>query len=161
MKRVLATTLLLVLFLMPMGSAWARGDGWEPLGFESLDYVGCNDTHFFIDVTANKSYGRVVTIGGRDVFQINGTLKETITNLDNGKSVDLTSSGPGTILLEEPRVIGEGNWLFFLGPGQSGETGLPDLFTTSGHIDFTVDENGVFQSFELRGTMTDLCQVLG
>jgi hypothetical protein len=159
-KRLLGILLPVLALLAPTSTAWARGDGWEPLDFPDLEYTGCEGTNFFIDATANKEYGRVVTIGGQDVFQITGTLKETVTNLDTGQSIDLESSGPGMLPLDEPRIIGQGNWFFFLMPGQSGETGLPDLFTTSGHIDFTVDENGVFQSFELNGTMTDLCEVL-
>jgi hypothetical protein len=160
MRRLSLLAVVAALLFVPASTALARGDGWEPVPADDVEGQFCDGVNFFIDFTANKEYGRVVTLGGQDVFQITGTLKATVTNLDSGESIDVEASGPGTFPLDELRVIGEGNWIFFLMPGQGELLGLPDLFTTSGHIDFTIDENGVFQTFELKGTMTDLCELL-
>jgi hypothetical protein len=160
-RRLIVLLLGVVVLMTPASPALARGDGWEFLPpVEAEDEFCGPGTDIAVQYDTSQEYGRVITRGGHQLLQINGALKATVTNMDSDVSIAINAPGPGLIYLDEPLVEGTGIWLFYLLPGQPGSTGVPNLFTTSGHFTFTIDQNGVFQSFSLNGEMTPLCPMI-
>ena len=116
----------------PDRSFWPNFDGTLP----SELACGTGDVQIHIDTNneyANTFYdrdGNVVRI------RITGSLKETFTNLENGKSVSLNVSGPLTLNFVESGLdfvsSGNGVWFNF--------SNLPNqILYTSGGITGTVD----------------------
>jgi hypothetical protein len=59
-RRLLVLSLLTLLLLAPASTAWARGDGWEPLDNQPFTVEACGTT---VDATIpmNKEYQQVTT----------------------------------------------------------------------------------------------------
>ena len=136
-RRLLVLSLLTLLLLAPASTAWARGDGWEPLANEPFTVEACGTT---VDATfpMNKEYQQVTTDAeGNQHIKVTGALKVTLTDTATGRSVTYNISGPGTSI-----AYANGDFLFdatgrnlwFLTPEQAAATGLPQLFVTSGPI---------------------------
>ena len=94
----------------------------------------------------------------RQIFT-NPGLRETLTNLDTGKTVVLNIEGAGFLDLNPDgsgSFTGTGGWFFFVHPA----TLTPGLFFTTGRFVNTFDANGHRTSFEMVGTITDVCAEL-
>jgi hypothetical protein len=95
---------------------------------------------------------------------VTGSLKVTLTDVTNSKSIHVNISGPGTFT---PLPNGEtlqrsvGRWLFFFSPNQLGPGTPGRLILTTGVVTALLDQNGNLTSFtHTNGTTTDLCAQL-
>src|SRR5215216_3431512 len=70
-RRLLVLSLLTLLLLAPASTAWARGDGWEPLNNQPFTVEACGTT---VDATfpMDKEYQQVTTYANGD-FLFNAT----------------------------------------------------------------------------------------
>lgn len=146
---------------LPTGSAWARGDGWEPLGFTPYD-AGCGDTLVHVTAPVNKEYFKQTTLpDGTIRWQVTGSLKLTYAT-DAGESVDVNASGPGNIYFlptGDVEVIGKGlNSLTFT-PEQAATLGVPQISVSAGPIDVTFHTDGTV-SGHLGNIIEDVCAEL-
>jgi hypothetical protein len=110
------------------------------------------------EVLSNRGKSITFSDGGQ---LITGTLKERLTNLDTGESIDVNVSGPGTFTVEGNvlHVFGRGAWLLL---ATADDPGGPGALFARGHIRFDVDLlTGVPLNLEVRGTVRDLCEDLG
>ena len=88
----------------------------------------------------------------------NPGLRETLTNLDTGKTIVLNIEGQGVLELNPDgsrSFTGTGGNLFYFDPF----TLTPGLFYTTGRFVIGVDANGN-RTFENVGTITDVCAEL-
>jgi hypothetical protein len=109
------------------------------------------------EVLSNR--GKSITFSNGSQL-VTGTLKERLTNLDTGESIDVNVSGPGTFTVEGDvlHVVGRGAWLLL---AAADEPGGPGALFIHGHIRFDVDLlTGAPTSLQVRGTTRDLCDVL-
>ena len=84
--------------------------------------------------------------------------KDTLTNLDTGKSITINVSGPGQFTNGADgsfTLVGTGLWSWDSHP----VTEDPGLFLTAGRFVFSIDAAGN-QSFQIVGQITDLCRQL-
>ena len=85
-------------------------------------------------------------------------LRETLTNLDTGKTVVVNIAGPGHLDLNPDgsrSFTGTGPFLFYFDPFTLG----PGLFYSAGRFVIARDANGN-RTFEIVGTITDVCAEL-
>jgi hypothetical protein len=119
-------------------------------GFPVLDHEeGYTIVQSFTDEEGNL-VRQIVTAPG---------LRETLTNLDTGKTVVLNIEGPGVLDLNPDgsgSFTGTGPYLFFFHPSML----TPGLFFTTGRFVVTFDANGDRTSFESVGPITDVCAEL-
>jgi hypothetical protein len=162
-RRLLVLFLLTLLLLAPASTAWARGDGWEPLANEPFTVEACGTT---VDATfpMNKEYQQVTTDAeGNQHIKVTGALKVTLTDTATGRSVTYNISGPGTSI-----AYANGDFLFnatgrnllFLTPEQAAATGLPQLFVTSGPISVLFRADGSVEVQRLGNHLQDICAAL-
>jgi hypothetical protein len=93
----------------------------------------------------------------RQIFTSPG-LRETLTNLDTGKTVVLNIEGPGFLDLNpdgSSSFTGTGPYLFLFDPFKL----TPGLFYAAGRFVISFDANGN-RSFEIVGTIRDVCAEL-
>ena len=94
---------------------------------------------------------------------ISGRLVTRLTNLDTGESVVVNTSGPGQILFEGDTVIFQGRGLGFLFffPEQLG-LGDPGLvIILKGTFTLTIAPDGTQTLSDVKGNVTDVCELLG
>ena len=162
-RRLLVLSLLTLLLLAPASTAWARGDGWEPVNNQPFTVQACGTT---VDVTfpMDKEYQKVTTDAeGNQHIQVTGALKVTLTDTATGRSVTYNISGPGTSI-----AYANGDFLFnatgrnllFLTPEQAAATGLPQLFVTSGPISVLFRADGSVEVQRLGNHLQDICAAL-
>jgi hypothetical protein len=92
------------------------------------------------------------------LINTNPGLRETLTNLDTGKTVVLNIEGPGVLDLNpdgSSSVTGTGPVLFYFDPFKL----TPGLFYATGRFVIARDANGN-RTFEIVGTITDVCAEL-
>jgi hypothetical protein len=162
MKRTAVAVVLGLLMVGAIGgTAWARGDGWEPVNNQPFSFDACGvttDWTFPVD----KEYQRV-TIDDEGVahIQLTGALTVTVTNAGTGQSVTVNASGPA----KDGQFFPNGDFLFQgtgaaiigLTPDQSAETGLPTLFLHHGPLQILIASDGSATVVQIEGTLTDLC----
>jgi hypothetical protein len=159
MKRFLTLAMTAAVLLGPAATAFARGDGWQPLPANPFDATLCGaNLHF--EFPNNREYFRIVHIGGQDVFQFNGHFEAVITNVDTGQSVTENASGPGFNPLANAEFNARGQNLVLLSPEDAARNGVPELFVSSGFIDIVFDESGAATIVRFNGTFVDLCPLL-
>jgi hypothetical protein len=162
-RRLLVLSLLTLLLLAPASTAWARGDGWEPLNNQPFTVQACGTT---VDATfpMDKEYQQVTTDAeGNQHIKVTGALKVTLTDTATGRSVTYNISGPGTSI-----AYANGDFLFnatgrnllFLTPEQAAATGLPQLFVTSGPISVLFRADGSVEVQRLGNHLQDICAAL-
>ena len=94
-------------------------------------------------------------------LQFTGHFVSRITNLTSGASIEVNTSGPGTLVLNEDGSasgFARGNSIFILFAGL--DVGGPALLHTNGRVDFTFAAEGGISSLETHGNVTDLCEAL-
>ena len=119
-------------------------------GFPVLDH----EEGFFVFESFYDEQGNLV----RQIGTAPG-LRETLTNLDTGKTVVLNIEGPGFLDLNPDgsgTFTGTGPYLFLVHPA----TLTPGLFYTTGRFVITFDANGQRTSFKMVGPITDVCAQL-
>jgi hypothetical protein len=163
LRRLLVLSLLTLLLLAPASTAWARGDGWEPVNNQPFTVQACGTT---VDVTfpMDKEYQKVTTDAeGNQHIKVTGALKVTLTDTATGRSVTYNISGPGTSI-----AYANGDFLFnatgrnllLLTPDQAAATGLPQLFVTSGPISVLFRADGSVEVQRLGNHLQDICAAL-
>jgi hypothetical protein len=144
------------------GTAWARGDGWEPLPAAPFDWQ-CGDTTVHITIPVNKEYVKVTVLeDGTQVLKVTGVLKLDLAT-DAGASLSVNASGPGNSLVfpnGDFEFISQGlNFVAFT-PEQSAATGLPEIFTAAGPMDILFRTDGTVEVNRVNHKVTDLCAAL-
>src|SRR5437867_13269462 len=98
MKRSLVAVMGMLAVLVPAGSAWARGDGWQKLNNQPVD-ASCGSTTVHVTFPVDNEYFRTLTLrDGTVELQTTGRL---VTNFatDSGASVSFNTSGPSTFFI--------------------------------------------------------------
>jgi hypothetical protein len=93
---------------------------------------------------------------------ITGHLVSRLTNLETNESLVVNISGPGKLTFEGDRTFlkGHGVWLLFFIPEQLG-VGDPGLFViVKGSFLLTIGPNGTQTLSNVRGNVTDVCELL-
>ncbi len=127
----------------------------------TLSGVCSFDVH--IDFLANKEYATILVdhAGNPTAILTTGTLKVSLTNLSNGKSLDLNISGPGRSVTNpdgSATLTSWGPWLWFIPPLPGFNT---QLFFLAGQGIAQFDSNGNLTNFQVvGGTTEDLCAAL-
>jgi hypothetical protein len=118
---------------------------------------------FAVDVTfpTNKEFSTTFA-DGKQI--ITGSLTATLTNEENGRSITINISGPGSFV---PNGDGtttftlSGRSLIYLFPNQVGQGTPGRLILTSGPVAFQVDQNGNLTSYRITSaSVQDMCPVL-
>jgi hypothetical protein len=119
----------------------------------------------YVDLLANKEYNTTLVdqAGNPTAIITTGVLKVSLTNLDNGKSIDLNISGPGKLVTNPDGSLTQtthGPWLWFFSPGV-----LPDfsprMFFISGQMVAQFDASGNQTGLQIiGGKPVDLCAAL-
>jgi hypothetical protein len=147
------------------GTAAGRGDGWTLVEVAPFDWQ-CGATTVHVTFPVNREYQRVTTLeDGTLLFQVNGSLMINLAT-DAGASLTVNASGPTNKETISPTTglefIATGQNVGFFTAAQAASTGLPELFSTSGPIDFHFPGDGAVQVNQVNmNTLTDLCAALG
>jgi len=118
-----------------------------------------------VDFLTNKEYATILLdrFGNPREILTTGALKVRLTNLSNGRSLDLNITGPGRFYSNADgtsTLVTTGPWLLFLNPGQLPQY-TPRLFYITGHSVLSFDAAGNNSQITIiGGTMTDLCGAL-
>ncbi len=159
MKRILIAAFGAAMILAPASTAWARGDGWQPVSLDPYDAFTCGANMHF-EFTGEAWY-RIVEIGGREVLQVTGHAFATITNLDNGRTITQNISGPVLSPVNVPEEYSaRGHNLIQLDPNQAASAGLPELWVSSGYLDITFNADDTLTVNTLNGSLVDDCALL-
>lgn len=163
-RRLLILSLLTLLLLAPASTAWARGDGWEPLANEPFTVEACGTT---VDATfpMNKEYQQVTTDAeGNQHIKVTGALKVTLTDSATGRSVTYNISGPAKNSIAYANgdflLVATGRNLGILTTEQAAALGLPELFVTSGAIRVLIAADGSVDIQRQGNHLQDICAAL-
>lgn len=162
-RRLLVLSLLTLLLLAPASTAWARGDGWEPLNNQPFTVEACGTT---VDATfpMDKEYQQVTTDAeGNQHIKVTGALKVTLTDTATGRSVTYNISGPGTSIAYangDFLLVATGRNLGILTAEQAAALGLPELFVTSGPIRVLIRADGSVDIQRQGNHLQDICAAL-
>jgi hypothetical protein len=144
-----------------------RGGGWQVVPVPptiTVDPVFCG---FEIQGTllAGKEFVKALkTADGSMAFLVTGTLKASLTNPANGKTITANMSGPfkeidfpdGSVTL-----LGKGHQSFLLTPAEQARFGLPGFFVSAGALTATVAPDGTITSLSLHGhVLVNVCAAL-
>jgi hypothetical protein len=110
-------------------------------------------SHFYGDKEILKTFssGRVL---------VTGRLRQTLTNLDSGKTIDLNISGPGHLVENADGtstlvLLGRSDFPFF-----STDLVSRGFLLTSGQMTLTLDASGNVIARTITGNVVDLCAAL-
>lgn len=137
---------------------------------EPFEVEACDTTLFFEEVMQKQ---RVHVKEGK-LDRVTGALKVRVTNLENGESILVNASGPGTFEEIENEdgsltvvIRGKGRSLIFPETPEDlkffGAAALPDVFITSGPLNatLTLTENGLQNvTFDVPRRVQDVCEIL-
>ena len=158
--------------LAPAGAASARGAGagWRPVtGLPDGAQVSCGANTVTLTFPENREYVRTldgdgVTVDHTDQFT--GSLSVRYTTAD-GKAITLSAGGPGTVtyyLNGDVETRSEG-WYNFGFPdlAHAAELGVPQIFSTTGLIDFIThpDADQTITPIRVPAHVIDVCAELG
>jgi len=144
-----------------------RGGGWQVVPVPptvTVDPVFCG---FEIQGTllAGKEFVKALkTADGSMAFLVTGTLKASLTNPANGKTITVNLSGPykqidfpdGSVT-----ILGKGHQFTTLTPADQARFGLPGFFVAAGSLTTVGDPHGNITSMSLNGhVLVDVCAAL-
>ena len=150
--------------LLPAGAASARGQGWTPWQPPVGVVVACGTTPVDLSFPYSKEYVRELPLqpGTVDIQQFTGSL--TVEFSAGDRSVRLNTGGPGlTITYADGDVEtrSSGHYSFAVSPEQAAQLGLPQIFGTTGLIDFVTHPDGTMTPVRIPSKATDVCAELG
>ncbi len=158
---VVAALAVGALTVAPATSAWARGDGWQPLPFSDYD-AACGDTVVHVTSAADKEYYREFDLPGDVVEQqITGRLVITYST-DAGASVTVNASGPGRTFAYpngDFQVVAQGLNSFTFSEEQAATLGVPQISVSAGSMDVTFHPDGTV-SGHMGNIIEDVCAEL-
>jgi hypothetical protein len=161
MKRLTMLVWSVALALVPAAGASADKPTREPFPVGNDVFPAGVVCSFPVSIEVLENREKVTTFSdGRQL--VTGTLKQRVTNLATGESLDLNTSGPATITPSADgsvlTISGRGHSLLFF---FSGEPGGPGLFLYIGHNVVTFDVvNDVVTSVRATGRRIDICAAL-
>lgn len=152
------------LLLLPAGAASARGQGWTPWQPPVGVVVACGTTPVDLSFPYSKEYVRELPLqpGTVDIQQFTGSL--TVQFSAGDRSVRLNTGGPGlTITYADGDVEtrSSGHYSFAVSPEQAAQLGVPQIFGTTGLIDFVTHPDGTMTAVRILSKATDVCAELG
>src|SRR6266568_3180046 len=98
MIRRISVLVAALLFALPASSAWARGDGWVPIGNQS-GAVTCLDGTVLLFRFQSHEFMRTVDADGQSFFQVTGEASVTVKNRATGAVAGYNVSGPSPHVL--------------------------------------------------------------
>ena len=142
----------------------ARGDGWQLISLPPSVDAACGSTTVHVSWPVNQEYVRnLPQPDGTVIQQFTGFLVVNFRT-DAGSSVTVNTSGPArsTIFLNgdyEVHSLGlnTGAWT----PEQAAEVGMPQVWTSSGLIDFVAHPDGSVTPIVIPHDVTNVCAELG
>lgn len=156
----MAATVLLV----PANSASARRDGWEPLTYPPIVEGACGSTAVHVTFPDVKEFQRFIPQpDGTVIQQITGTDRTRFT-ADTGADVTLDVSGPGRNILYpngDVEIVSTGRYANALSPEQATQLGTPQIFASSGLIDYVAHPDGAMTPITIPHNVTNVCALLG
>jgi hypothetical protein len=161
-RKLLIVAIAAGVALLPASTAWARGDGWEPLPFNPYD-ASCGSTTVHVAAPVNKEYGRSTTLpDGTIREQVTGSLKINYST-DAGASITVNASGPGVLFLfpnGDVEIQGKGLNSYTFSAEQAEALGVPQISVSAGPIDITYHADGT-ASGHLGNIIRDICAEIG
>jgi hypothetical protein len=146
--------------------ALARGPKWHFAAAKpfTLPALFCG---FKVRVTpvVDKSFFKVLkTSDGSMTFLSTGSFKASFKNLQSGKAVTESLSGPAKTTVSPNGSFTSaagGHNGFFLSPADAKRFGLPTVSVTVGRLRFSVAPDGAITSLSLHGhVLVDVCAAL-
>jgi hypothetical protein len=144
-----------------------RGPGWQVVTVPSPVTVDPAICGFPIRATllVGKEFVKALkTADGSMAFLITGTLKASLTNPANGKTLTENLSGPvKEIFLPDGSAtfLEKGHQFVLLFPADQARFGLPGFFISAGALTITVATDGTITSLSLNGhVLVDVCAAL-
>lgn len=162
----LAVTMLVgAALLVPADAASARGGGWVPWQAPTGVVSFCGDTPVQVTFPVNREFVRELPRqpGTTDIQEFTGALFVRYTT-DSGASVLVNASGPGvttTYANGDLEIRSRGHYNFGVTPEQAAQLGVPQIFTTSGLIDYLIHPDGSMTPIQIPQELTDECAALG
>src|SRR5690349_6877482 len=147
--------------------ALARGDGWQLVPLPPTVTVDPAFCGFEIQGTllVGKEFVKALkTADGSMAFLTTGTLKASLTNPANAKTITANLSGPfkQTVFPDgSATFLGKGHQFTLLTPADQARFGLPGFFVSAGAETITVAPDGTVTSLSLHGhVLVDVCAAL-
>jgi hypothetical protein len=146
--------------------AGGRGDGWKfaPAAPFTLPAEFCGFA-VYVNPVAFKGFTKEFkTKDGTTAFLSTGTFKESLTNVDTGKTITENISGPATATVFPDHSVtltfrGLGQIIFT--PNIAARFGTPTVFLTAGRVTASFAPDGNITSFSLKGRVRlDVCAAL-
>ncbi len=165
-KKLLGSGVAVALGLLVMTAtnASARGDGWQLVKLPSSANAACGSTTVHISWPVNQEYVRnLPQPDGTVIQQFNGYLAVNFAT-DAGGSVSVNTSGPARSIIFlngdyefHGQGLNTGSWT----PDQAATTGMPQVWASSGLIDFIAHPDGSVTPVVIPHNVTDICAALG
>jgi hypothetical protein len=164
-RLLLAAAAVAGVVLVPAGAASARGGGWvrwqAPTGVVGF----CGETPVQVTFPVNREFVRELPLqpGTTDIQEFTGALFVRYTT-DSGASVLVNASGPGVTTMYangDLEIRSRGHYNFGVTPEQAAQLGVPQIFTTSGLIDYVIHPDGSMTPIQVPQELTDECAALG
>ena len=164
-RLLLAAAALTGLRLLPASAASARGGGWVPWQAPTGVTGTCGDTPVNVTFPVNREYLRELPLepGTKDIQEFTGALFVRFTT-DSGASVLVNASGPGVVTTysnDDQEIRSRGHFNVALTAEQAAQLGVPEIFTTSGPIDFIAHPDGSMTPIRIPNEVSDVCASLG
>ena len=153
------------LLVVTATNASARGDGWHLVELPTNAVAACGSTTVHVSWPVNQEYVRNhPQPNGTVIQQSNGYLVVNFAT-DAGGSVTLNTSGPARSIVflangdYEVHGMGlnTGSWT----PEQAAAVGMPQVWATSGLLDFIAHPDGSVTPVVIPHNVTDICAELG
>jgi len=112
-------------------------------------------------LTANDEYTLTFSDGS---VRTTGSLKATLTNPENDRSIDANIPGPGVRIFHDDgsnTLYSSGPWLQFFAPDQLGPGTDGSMLLMFGRTVIHTDADGFHQQIVSTGTSRDVCAILG
>jgi hypothetical protein len=151
--------------LLPVGAASARGGGWVPWQAPTGIVSYCGDTPVHVTFPTNKEFVRDLPLqpGTTSIQEFTGIIFVRYTT-DSGATVLQNAGGPGTSITYTNGDIetrSRGHYNFGITPEQAAELGVPQIFTTTGPIDYLTHPDGSMTPVRIPNHVIDVCAALG
>jgi hypothetical protein len=164
MRKLVTIAIAVGALLLPAGAAWARGDGWQLIFVPDTVDVACGSTTVHLTWPVNQEYFRnLPQPDGTIVQQISGNLTINYAT-DAGASLTVNTSGPAKNVIYpngDYEVSGQGLNTGQWSPEQAEQFGMPEVWWTSGPLDFIIHPDGSVTLITVPPHVTDICAELG
>ncbi len=152
------------LLVVTATNASARGDGWAPVVLPPSVDAACGSTTVHVSWPVNQEYVRnLPQPDGTVIQQFTGYLVVNFAT-DAGGSVTANTSGPARSIIfpngdYEVHGVGlnTGSW----NPDQAATVGMPQVWASSGLIDFIAHPDGSVTPVVIPHNVTNICVALG